>query len=242
MSIQLDQMLEKGQVASTLLFAGPKNVAHLGLAKEFAKKLMGKEHWPKIDSGHHPDLHLYQIEGKSGTHSILSLHHLIEEVFLPPLEAKVKVFIIEDAHRMLPASSNALLKTLEEPTLDSVIILITDRPELLLPTIVSRCRRVSLFSASSLTSEFDLAPLFQAHKEKNYVQLFKEAAHIEELILKEEVGTPAYFQKIEEVFEGLLRTSQSLHAIKLIEQCRLALERSMKLRTVILHFFYSLNL
>lgn len=237
MSIQLDQMIEKGQVPNVILLSGPKNVAHTAFAKDFAKKLMGAEHGPKIDSGHHPDLHLYQIEGKSGTHSILSLHHLIKEVFLPPLEAKIKVFILEDAHRMLPASSNALLKTLEEPTLDSIIILISDRPELLLPTIVSRCRKVSLFSPLSASLEFDLKPIFQAAKENDYPQLFKEAAALEELILEEEVGTPAYFQKIDQLFEALLRSSQSLKAMKLIEQCRLALDRNIKLRSVILNFF-----
>ncbi|HSX03781.1 MAG TPA: AAA family ATPase [Rhabdochlamydiaceae bacterium] len=237
----LDQMIQKDQVPNVILLTGPKNVANVAFAKEFAKKLMGSEHASKIDSGHHPDLHIYEIEGKSGTHTVLSIHHFIKEVFLPPFEAKVKVFIIDDAHRMLPASGNSLLKTLEEPTLDSIILLISDRPELLLPTIVSRCRKVPLSSSLGISDEFNLAAVLEAVKEKDYVQLFKELAQIEEIILKEEVGTALYFQKIEELFQSILRCTGSLKALKLIETCRLAIERNLKLRTVLLNFFLSIN-
>ncbi len=55
-----------------------------------------------------------------------------------------RVVIIEHAHKMNPPAQNALLKTLEEPLPDTIFLLLTDAPELLLPTIVSRCRALKL--------------------------------------------------------------------------------------------------
>lgn len=69
---------------------------------------------------------------------------VIPEASRSPFEASTKVFVIEEAERMNPAAQNALLKTLEEPTADTVFILISDREEELLETISSRCRVVRL--------------------------------------------------------------------------------------------------
>lgn len=55
-----------------------------------------------------------------------------------------KVVVIEDADRMMPAASNAFLKTLEEPPDNSLLFLLTAQPEQLLTTILSRCIRISL--------------------------------------------------------------------------------------------------
>jgi DNA polymerase-3 subunit delta' len=71
------------------------------------------------------------------------MRELKEETKIPPLEASRKVFIIEDAHKMLPTSSNALLKTLEEPASGAVIILIAPSLGGLLPTVVSRCCKIA---------------------------------------------------------------------------------------------------
>jgi DNA polymerase-3 subunit delta' len=68
-----------------------------------------------------------------------------EVAYRSPLEARVKVFMIEDAHRLNPAAANALLKVLEEPPGDVVFVLVTASPEDMIPTLVSRCRRVDFF-------------------------------------------------------------------------------------------------
>lgn len=124
--------LANNSLHHTLLFSGVHCAEKMLLARSLAKELLRR-------SGEPPDLHLYQPEGKSGTHSIESLRELIEEVRKPPFEAPRKVFIIEKAERMHLAAANALLKTLEEPELDSTIILIADGSQELLPTLVSRC-------------------------------------------------------------------------------------------------------
>ncbi|MCB1110977.1 MAG: hypothetical protein KDK64_08340, partial [Chlamydiia bacterium] len=91
--------------------------------------------------------HLYP-EGKAHHHPMHAIKQLIEDAALPPYEAERKVFVIHEAERMLPSSSNALLKTLEEPLPFVILILITSHIEKLLPTIPSRCFLVSFKQTS----------------------------------------------------------------------------------------------
>ena len=124
----LSQTLKLGTVGNSLLFAGPDGVGKSLFAEAFAKALISQDdpkgsHRDKIESGNHPDIRVYRPEGKIGMHSLGSMRQFTEEVYQSPFEAKFKVFIIHDADRMLPASSNALLKTFEEPLQNSIIIL-----------------------------------------------------------------------------------------------------------------------
>lgn len=130
----LKKLLEK--TPHCLLFEGPKGSGKEALADAFARALL------KTTKKDPPDLrHLYP-EGKGNHHPIHSIRQFIQETALPPFEAERKVFIIHEADRMLPTSSNALLKTLEEPVSAVTIILITTHPELLLPTVTSRSFRI----------------------------------------------------------------------------------------------------
>ncbi len=86
------------------------------------------------------------------------------DAMLKPYEGRVKVFIIDEAHRMSSEASNALLKTLEEPPNSVHIVLTAPSPELLPETIASRCHIVRLRSVPSkliedaLVDRFDLGP------------------------------------------------------------------------------------
>lgn len=141
----LKRTLEKGTVGNSLLFAGPDGIGKSLFADAFAKLLLCKDdssglQLKKVEAGNHPDIHIYRPEGKIGMHSIASLRQFNEEVNMAPFESKWKVFIIHEADRMLSYSANALLKTFEEPSLDTIIILLSSSPESLLPTVFSRCR------------------------------------------------------------------------------------------------------
>lgn len=143
----LSHMVEKGRVGQSFLFAGPEGVGKGAFALALAKVLMCKSdvncsHRKKIEQGNHPDIQIYRPEGKSGMHAIDSMRQLSSEVHMLPYEADKRIFIIHDAERMLPYSANALLKTFEEPPKHSLIILISSHPQDLLPTILSRCRKV----------------------------------------------------------------------------------------------------
>lgn len=145
----LETMLQNGRQGQSFLFAGPEGIGKGLFALALAEALMLKNFkgpadllQAKIRKGEHPDLHIYRPEGKIGMHSIDALRRFQEEVYMAPFESQWKVFIIHDADRMLLYSANALLKTFEEPAADTLIILLSSTPENLLPTILSRCRRL----------------------------------------------------------------------------------------------------
>lgn len=97
---------------------------------------------------------------KNEYHAIDDIRELRREASLKPFEGRRKVVILLAADRMNAAASNALLKTLEEPPGDLLLVLTTDRVHRLLPTIVSRCQPVRLSRLSddamvdALTSRF----------------------------------------------------------------------------------------
>jgi len=131
----LSQMLERQEIPHALLFTGGNSQTREALAQTFGKQLT---------NGSSPDMHLYRPEGKLGLHSMESLRQLSTIVYYPPYKAAKKVFILQDAERMLTYSANALLKTFEEPAPHSVIILLTQDHKSLLPTVLSRCFTLQL--------------------------------------------------------------------------------------------------
>lgn len=130
-------MLEKEKVGQLLLFSGIEGIGKSLFAEHFAKKLLNAD-----SLINHPDFYIYRPEGKLGMHSIESIRTMCEKVYLPPFLASKKIFVIHAAERMLPSSANALLKTFEEPSLNTLIILLSSNKRALLPTILSRCRAV----------------------------------------------------------------------------------------------------
>jgi len=93
----------------------------------------------KIDNGQHPDVHI--IEGQATEAiKIEYIRQLQKEINLKAYEARKKVFIINDAHNFTAEAANAMLKVLEEPPENSLIILISSKPASLFKTILSRCK------------------------------------------------------------------------------------------------------
>lgn len=133
---QLMSMLEHQILPHAFLFYGQEGVGKTSFAEAFASELI---HSKKKS---HPDIRWYATDEKSGLHTISAIRGLKEEVYLPPFEAKYKIFIIKDAHKMLPAASHAFLKTLEEPSSYCKIILLAPSLGDLLSTVVSRCCKV----------------------------------------------------------------------------------------------------
>ena len=101
----------------------------------------------KINHGNHPDIHLVSCE-ETDTIKIEQIRTLINQIQLKSFEAKVKVFILQNVEQLTLEGANALLKTLEEPVKDSLLILTSCVPEEVPDTIRSRCH-VMNFSAGS---------------------------------------------------------------------------------------------
>jgi DNA polymerase-3 subunit delta' len=139
----LRELLQRGSIPEAFLFYGPENIGKMILAKRFAHSLIQGVHDLSLNDLLHPDLKILTIEPESKLHTVAKVKEFIEDIHLPPYEGKKKVFLIESAHKMLPAASNMLLKTLEEPALSSQIILIAPSLTEVLPTIASRCCKVN---------------------------------------------------------------------------------------------------
>ena len=151
---------KKGFLAHAYLFIGPKEIGKSETALALAKTLNCEgapqpffcDQCPsclKITKGNHPDVHVIQSEEGTSAIKIGQVRELLGQARLRPFEAKRKVFIIVNAEEMTPEGANALLKTLEEPSATSVLLLTTSVPEKLLPTVRSRAQAVHFLSESN---------------------------------------------------------------------------------------------
>jgi DNA polymerase-3 subunit delta' len=100
----------------------------------------------KIDAGIHPDVLL--ISPESGQIRIEEIRAIDEILSLKAFEGRTKVVVVDDAETMNQYAANAFLKTLEEPPSDSLIILVSSKPDRLPDTIQSRCSRINFMPLS----------------------------------------------------------------------------------------------
>lgn len=158
--LPLKNSIIKGHIFSSYLFVGPEGIGKFMVAKNFAKainclKRNTKTSEPcescsscrKINSGIHPDVYCAEPKGLSASIGIGEIRFIIAGANLKPYEARKKVFIINNAHSMKNIAANAFLKALEEPSEDTVFILISRSRASLLPTVVSRCHVIRFSSA-----------------------------------------------------------------------------------------------
>jgi len=96
--------------------------------------------------------------------SINHIRELIRDSATKPFEGLSKVFIIDDAQRMTIEAANTLLKTLEEPADDTLIILTSPTDEALPETVVSRCQRIDLRPVDPEVIESELIQRFEAEE------------------------------------------------------------------------------
>jgi DNA polymerase III subunit delta' len=135
----------RGEPSHAYLFHGPAGAGKRDAALAFAEHLLGgdDEHArARVRTRAHPDLTWVT---PSGAHEMLR-RDVDEAVVLAaahtPFEATRRVFVLERADTLNDEAANALLKTLEEPARFVVLLLLTDRPTQVLPTIASRCQPV----------------------------------------------------------------------------------------------------
>jgi len=98
------------------------------------------DEWTQIIWTDHPDVGL--VVAPRRVLRVEQMRQIEKEANFRPYEGKARVFLIDEADKLNDASANALLKVLEEPPKTSHLILITARPAMLLPTILSRCQMI----------------------------------------------------------------------------------------------------
>ena len=147
----LGNALRTGRIAPAYLFCGPRGTGKTSSARILARSLncIGSdgptpepcgvcELCTSIAAGNALDV--IEIDAASNT-GVDNIRELIERSRFAPVQARWKVYVIDECHMLSTAAFNALLKTLEEPPPRVVFVLATTDPQRVLATILSRCQR-----------------------------------------------------------------------------------------------------
>src|SRR3989344_3305221 len=129
-----------GNLSRAYIFSGPEQIGKLTFARDLFVSLNKRRNFDAND----PDWFMLapkdtEKETKIYTEDIRGLKTFLS---LTPYYGPYKMAVIDDAHRLTPEASNALLKILEEPTPSTIFVLISGQIQEILPTVISRCEKV----------------------------------------------------------------------------------------------------
>ena len=146
----------RGTLPPSLIFAGPEGVGKRRTATALAQALNcdspiesdgGRDACgacapcKRIARGVHADVLVIE-PGETGSIKIEQVREAIDRSSYRPFEGRRRLVVVDGADALVDVAQEALLKTLEEPPPASVFVLITSRPDILLPTVRSRCQRL----------------------------------------------------------------------------------------------------
>ena len=154
----LEAGLKNGRLHHAYLLSGPAHVGKTTLAMQLAQAVNCTGDDPpcgactpctRVGSGLHADVSVIAVdpeatEGARTQISIDAVRDLISSAHLRPYEGRTRVYVIQGADRLSVDAANALLKVLEEPPPDVLLLLLTDNPDGVLPTVRSRCQLVEM--------------------------------------------------------------------------------------------------
>jgi DNA polymerase III subunit gamma/tau len=193
----LSSAIRSDRTAHAYLFTGSRGTGKTSTARIMAKSLncaQGPTPTPcgvcelctSITRG--SALDIIEIDAASNT-GVDNIRELIERAQYAPVQARFKVYIIDEVHMLSNAAFNALLKTLEEPPNRVVFILATTDAQRVLPTIISRCQR------------FDF----------RRIPLGAMVTHLTHIASVEEISiTPEAVELVAQIAQGGLRDAESL--------------------------------
>lgn len=161
---QISQQLSQDKLHHALLVTSPGGLGELALADHLAELLLCHHPVPESDSlsscgqcksclliaaGNHTDRYMLEPEEKGKPIKVDQIRAAIQFIQKTSQLRHNKVLIVRQADQMNRQAANALLKSLEEPPPGTYLLLISERPGALLPTLRSRCRHVPLQLATT---------------------------------------------------------------------------------------------
>jgi DNA polymerase-3 subunit delta' len=172
------KLCKKEALAHAYLFSGPASVGKFETAINISQLLncsssikglpcLECSNCKNILEGNHPDIHVID-NGSSDSIKIDQIRILLGQIKLRSFFGDKKIFIIRHCEKLTLESSNALLKTLEEPSTDSLLILTTSKREYILPTIRSRCHHIHFEPFSNDKLEMYLGEKKWENKQENH--------------------------------------------------------------------------
>lgn len=146
----LVETARRGELHHAIILHGPAHDTLRDLALQIAKALncingsAGDSCMvcQRIERRLHPDVHWVEVTADRKMISVEQIREVVGAATLRPYEGRNKVFVIDPADAVSAGGLNSLLKTLEEPARDTIFVLITRAPDLLLPTIRSRSQAI----------------------------------------------------------------------------------------------------
>lgn len=176
----LKRTIQQDRIAHAYIFFGPGGVGKKLTALNFAKALNCVDpskngacgecaSCKKIDALNHPDILLLELEKEESFIKIDRIREIIKDIGLKPYEGRKKVYIIDNADAMRHDAANALLKTLEEPASESILILITEKLKALLPTVISRAQVLKFYPLAKEELERILMSEYKMDKTSSHV-------------------------------------------------------------------------
>lgn len=253
---RLQRAALNGHTSNAYLFAGAEGIGKKRVGLLFAQMLVCAHpqsqgepcqqclNCRKITREIHPEVKIVAVEEGATQLRIKQVGEIQADIMLCPLEAKKKIFIINDAHLFSADAAHSLLKTLEEPPPQAVLILITAQPAVLLPTILSRCQRVDFTAlpekelASFLNSEKNL-PLETAHFLARFAggSLGRAYRYLEQGIMEQKISVEKFLSRAEtislnELFDEIARITQNKERLQLFQDLLLYLLQERYLETV----------
>lgn len=145
----LKNAVASGRLAHSYLFCGSRGVGKTSCARIFAKTINCQhttadgeacnecESCRAFNAG--TSMNIIELDAASNN-GVDAMKELIDQVQVPPVTGRYRVFIIDEVHMLSTAAFNAFLKTLEEPPEYVVFILATTEKHKIIPTILSRCQ------------------------------------------------------------------------------------------------------
>jgi len=146
----LEKSYKSGKLSHAYLFEGPDHIGKKTLAIEFSSLLLNDK---SSNVENNVDFIILSPDEDKKQIIIEQIRNLEKKLSLYPFSAKYKVVIIEQAEKMTKSAANALLKTLEEPSKTTILILLTSNSKNILDTIKSRCQIMKFLPVKRATLE-----------------------------------------------------------------------------------------
>jgi DNA polymerase-3 subunit delta' len=215
---KLSNRIAADKLHHALLIQGPSGLGKSNFALQLAQLLLCKARKGDKVCGqcqscllnaatNHPDLHLVESDKQIGVDQI---RDAIKKLVSSAHMSGAKVLIIYRAHTMTESSANALLKTLEEPTANTFLLLTTDKPERILPTIRSRCEKLALPLPDLDTTIAWVKTQYNADIDINFAKLFsaRPLALFAELQEEQSFTYETYSTGLEALMQGQTSATQ----------------------------------